>query len=762
MRAFFLAATLGALASAADVYVSPAGSDSNTGASGSPFKTLPKAQQAVRTLLAGSSASEDITVHVADGVYALTAPLVLTAADSGKDGRSVTWRADGTGATVSGGIRVTGWTAGSNGVYSAAIPAGTKSRNLYVAGKAANFARRKLANRKDFSYTQTGMSWTSGQYDWLQTTAGIAGAEVRFINSFTDRYAPIQSVGSRQLVMVQNSWRNNIIGYDTVNNNNADFGVWVQNALALLSEGGQAFVDSAAGKVYYKPLAGEDMATVEAYLGVQEVLVAIGGTSYEDPAHDIVMSGLNFAHTTWMKPAKLGYVDQQTGAYIGEDVTYPAFEATRPKWFQMPSAVQVSAARNILLTGGSYTQLGGGGVGIGNDNNAHLSGVGLGAKNVTVTEGFFAQVMGNSVTGGGVQGPAHHPDKPSMVNSQLVISNNVFSNVSALFSSTVPILATYVQYSTISHNDLSQAPYSGICHGYGWGSNDAGGSPEYEKRGLYAYQPKYSTPTTSQNNLVHANLIHAYGLSHTDLGALYTLSKSPSSQVTENYAFDSSGFGMYTDEGSNSYAIQRNVLLSNGIWSAVNGVNTANNSYVGNFYKNGSGRDGNYQVNSVGQAAAQGQRVAYRAGVTPGKRAGKRVSNPSGLADGYLGMSCSGGTLTLTLWNFDDLPFTGVRLSASANGATLTPGTVPDRVAGDTWAQATYRVSNGQCPSFTAQAQYTNSRTGGSVTLNGVNAAPPSAQQPPPSGTQQPPAATNQPPPGQACASLYGQCGGSG
>jgi hypothetical protein len=282
-------------ANAADLYVSTSGSDNNDGSLNSPFQTLGKAQQAVRTLISGS-VNEDVIVHIADGVYRQTSPLVFTTADSGRNGRTVYWKANGNGAVISGGIKVTGWTQGSNGVYSATVPVGTKSRNLYVGGKASNYARRKIANRKDFTYTQNGMTWTNGQYDWLQNTAGISGAEIRFINSFTDRYSPIQSASNRQLVMVQNAWRNNIIGYDTVNNNNADFGVWVQNALALLTEGGQFYLDSAAGKVYYKPLNGENMATVETYLGVQECLIAVGNT-YSDPAHDISFLGLHFVST---------------------------------------------------------------------------------------------------------------------------------------------------------------------------------------------------------------------------------------------------------------------------------------------------------------------------------------------------------------------------------------------------------------------------------------------------------------------------------
>lgn len=206
---------------------------------------------------------------------------------------------------------------------------------------------------------------------------------------------------------------------------------------------------------------------------------------------------------------------------------------------------------------------------------------------------------------------------------------------------------------------------------------------------------------------------------------MYTLGKSPSTQIIENYAFDAGGYGTYTDEGSNSYSIQRNVLLPSGIWSAVNGVNTANNTYIDNWFKNGGARSGNTKVSSVADTNVQGHRTAYRAGVTPGKRGGRPVTNPTTVADSYLGMSCSGGTLTLTFWNFDDLAFTGVTFTASASGATLSPTTTPTTVKGDTWAQATYRVSTGSCPTFSASVQYTNSRTGVSSKMTGVNATPP-------------------------------------
>ncbi|ORY11696.1 hypothetical protein BCR34DRAFT_652167 [Clohesyomyces aquaticus] len=628
MRLFaylFTALVASESAFAVEFFVSPSGSDQNAGTSkDAPFQTIPKAQQAVRSSV--SSMNGNITVNLAPGKYFLTSPLKLGAEDSGSNGYSVIW--SGAGALLSGGTKITTWTSQSNGIYVADVAKGIKSRSLFVNGKAANFARRKVANRKDFTYTATGIKWSSGNYDWITSTAGIASAEVRFINSFTDRYAPIRSVGNKELVMEQNGWFNQMWGYDTPSKNNADFGVWIQNALALLSEGGQFYLDSAAGKLYYKPLNGEDMSKVDAYLATLETIVAVGGT-YASPAHDIVFKDVSYAHSTWNLPTDYGYVDMQTGGHICENKTYTSnnFESTRPWWCQMPSAVQISAAKNIAFTGGNYTQLGGGGVGIGNDANAHMTGVGLSASYVSIADGYFTQVMGNSVTAGGIRADAHHPSDAKMTVSHITISGNIFYNVSSLYSSTVPIFVSYIQDSAVSHNDIYVTPYSGICIGYGWGSNDAGGSQEYTNRGLYNFQPKYTTPTTLKNNVIEGNLIHGYGYSHTDLGAIYTLSNAPGTKIVDNYAFDSGAYGMYNDEGSNGYTMTGNIMMNSGTWLAQN--QAKDNTITGNFGRSGPNRSGNTLVSGISQVSASGKNAANRAGVLPEKRAGRPVSNPS-------------------------------------------------------------------------------------------------------------------------------------
>ena len=292
MRLFLFLSLLQACLAWADikVYVSPCGSDTNTGLDpDKPLRTLPKAQDAVRALDT-DHLSQNVTVHVAPGKYVLSEPLIFEAVDSGTNEFSVSWV--GPGAVISGGYKIENWTQGSGGIYAASVPRGLKSRNLYVDGKAANYARRQI-NRKDFNYTATGMEWSDPDYDWLMSTAGIQDAEVRFIASFTDRYAPIQAVGHRQLVMKQNSWSNQIVGWDIVQSPFAEFGVFVQNCRALLDTAGEYFLDSIEGKVYYIPLDGEDMSRVDSYLGILEAIIVVGGT-YEEPAHDISFEGFEF------------------------------------------------------------------------------------------------------------------------------------------------------------------------------------------------------------------------------------------------------------------------------------------------------------------------------------------------------------------------------------------------------------------------------------------------------------------------------------
>jgi hypothetical protein len=77
----FALAAFASFVSAAELYVSPDGNDSNAGTKKAPFLTLEKARDAARELKTKSK--EEIIIRLADGSYPMTKTLELTSADSG-------------------------------------------------------------------------------------------------------------------------------------------------------------------------------------------------------------------------------------------------------------------------------------------------------------------------------------------------------------------------------------------------------------------------------------------------------------------------------------------------------------------------------------------------------------------------------------------------------------------------------------------------------------------------------------------------------
>ena len=76
-----------------------------------PFTSLEQARDAVRSRLAAGPQRRDIVVNVRGGTYDFSEALMFNAADSGKNGRTVTWRAaPGETPVISGSRQVTGWT----------------------------------------------------------------------------------------------------------------------------------------------------------------------------------------------------------------------------------------------------------------------------------------------------------------------------------------------------------------------------------------------------------------------------------------------------------------------------------------------------------------------------------------------------------------------------------------------------------------------------------------------------------------------------
>jgi hypothetical protein len=588
-----------AFAATTTLYAAPSGS--GTACTAAQPCTLSAAQAAVRSLV--PSMSGDIVVQLADGTYRQSSPLRLTAADSGANGYRVVWQAAASARPVITGARaVTGWSLADSGrnIWRANVGAGIDSRQLYVDGAVAIRARTQV-NRADFTADSTGMRFTSGSLSYLNNLANQSRIQLESVGSFTDRYVSVQRISGNQITMQQPGWGNNNFGFDTFARPHRAGPLYLTNAYEFLDTPGEWYLDPSTGALSYIPLAGQSMASARVELPVLQSLVQVGGT-YDAPAHHLTFSGITFTGTSWLGPSSnQGYADQQTGAYISGDWSRPAFdschqgcpqfEATRPNWLQSPAAVQVSAANDVTFTDAQFVNLGQTAIGIGNDANAHGSGVGLGTNNITVTRSEIARNVAGGIVVGGVRADAHHPGDPRMVNRNITISNNRLHDLGLEHRGIVSVLTTYVTNSSVSHNEVYNLPYTGMSIGYGWGSNDAGGSNHYADRGLYNYQPRYSTATTASGNQLTGNYVHDVMQQMTDGGCIYTLSANPGALISDNYCLRSNGFGLYFDEGSRYYTARNNVFSSTGTWATANywyAENMGNFTVTGNWSTNGS------------------------------------------------------------------------------------------------------------------------------------------------------------------------------
>ncbi|SEG02155.1 Right handed beta helix region [Bryocella elongata] len=630
--------------------ISPQGDDASDGSPAHPFRTIERAQAAVRKV----NAANDVTVKLADGLYRIDRSIVFRAEDGGRNEHHVAWEAmDGAKPQISGAVRIEGWKIfdRSKGIYVADVPAGVDTRQLWIDGRLAHVGRVEVP-RKAVEFSERGLFVKDPAFAYLTKVAHPERMELHATGFFTERISPVARVDGASLLMKQPAWDNNLWGYDTVEKpfHPELSHLYLANALEFVSEPGDWYLDPAKHKLYVKFPSGADPQAMDVELPRLTVLLAVTGT-LDAPVDELSFRGITFEHTTWLGPSgDEGYASQQSGSFVtGHADTFPAdvvkscpqgctqFERTRSEWSQMPASIQVAAAERITFDHDTFAHLGQYALGIGNDADAVVGGVGLATGDVQVLRCEFFDDAGGAVLAGGVQHDAHHPRDPRMTNRALVIANNAIHDVSKDYEDNAAILSTYVEGAAIVHNEISAVPYDAIDIGYGWGINDPGGNANYRYR-MHGYDyPQnvvYSTPTTHHDVVVASNRIHDAKRLFQDGGAIYNLSASAGTLITENYIYDNHGqIGLYLDEGSHGITVRRNVVDDpKSEWLNVNTVKafyplrvSTDNTALGNWH-NGTKVGGmwtNYQNDLIlddhlvmgGQWPAEAQDVMKASGI---------------------------------------------------------------------------------------------------------------------------------------------------
>jgi hypothetical protein len=510
------------------LYVAPWGNDGWPGTAERPFATPAGAQRAVRERT--PRMDTDIVVNLRGGTYTLTGPLRFSALedDAGTGGHSVIYQAYGFGTArqevpiISGGRGVTGWrpSKGVGGAWRADV-GDLETRQLFVDGRrvqrtALGRGLPGKAIRVPTGYATRStvpQSWQHPEDIELVFNGGLAGLPYSEARCGVKR---IRGDAVWSLIVVDEPCFRNLAKayHGEIPGATPGAPTDVENSLSLLHEPGTWYLDrSRPGRhvLYYRPRRGEDPRRVRIVAPVLETLVSGAGTA-DAPLHDMAFRGLTFAYATWLAPTGPAGFPQIIGSWIA---------AGGKGSGRMPGNVAFRAAERIRFAGNHFTHLGGQALvlsGVGSDNT----------------------VRGNvidDVSGGGVEVRGSGRGNR--------IEDNWVHAIGTDYRGSIAITLEGSPRATVAHNQVNDAPYTGI-----WGE-----SP----RGLR----------------VVGNLVFDSGGVVPDGGGIYLPSAQGTSfangaVVRGNVIHDSGGVGIYPDVGADWVTVEHNVLF--GQDNAVSGV----------------------------------------------------------------------------------------------------------------------------------------------------------------------------------------------
>ncbi len=571
---------------AADIYVSPNGSDTNMGSKEKPLATVQAAIRKARNLrrLNDERIKGGIHIIVSGGMYSVLETIMLRPEDSGTED-SPTWieAAPNEQPVLSGGVMISGWkklvtpVAGLQKKYQqqiwvANVPMVNGSvfnfRQLWV--NEVKAVRAKSANGETMHRI---LNWNKQEAACVIPTLAFAnldkakGVEL-FIHQWWEianlRIKKIQVMGDSTKLFfeqpeskIQNEhpWPAPWLSKET---GNSVF--YLTNAIQFLDEPGEWYLDAANQKIYYWPRSNENLATAKIVAPFTETLLSIEGT-IDNPVKNIVVEGISFQHTGWMRPSQQGHVPHQIGLYMTEAYKLrPAGTATKPgldnqAWVgRQASAVEMSYAIRTRIKNCSFLRLAATGV----DLKKAVQ------DNIT-RNNLFSDIGGTGILAGNYSDEGreiHLPFNPKDEREKcdnILIENNFITNATNEDWGTVGIGCGFVSNTTIQHNEIENVSYSGISLGWGWSAE----------------------ANMMRNNKIVANKIHHYGKWNYDCSGIYTLSAQPNSVIEENYIdsiykspiahLPSHWFYIYTDEGSSYFSVKNNWTPSQKYLQNANG-----------------------------------------------------------------------------------------------------------------------------------------------------------------------------------------------
>lgn len=528
----------------ADFFVSPQGDDGDPGTADRPFRTVARAQEAVRAEITGGL-NRNLTVLLRSGRYELAQPLVFEPEDSGTSEHSITYAAyPGERPIISGGTKVAAWRSDRDGIWAAELPQGEDVRALWINGRRAVRARLPHLD-DDPPYWQL----VSGDLadDLATFTLTLPPGTVRPWRDVDDleivvlgaweitrkRVAKLDAAAGRVMLAPPH-----VFGHSAMQPASR-MPCYLENGEEMLDRPGEWHFKRRTGFLRYLPQSGEDVTQAEVIVPALTQLMRIAGTPGR-PVRNVRLTGLTFSHTHWPLPAH-GYNGRQACSYFPAQPAGPVDDETIDNPL-IDAALDWEHAHECRL---EQCQV------------SHTSGSGLrlrkGCRRNVVERNRVFDTGANGVMVGedwcrlhlaGGQPPAHDVPTGNLV------ANNDIHHCGAEYHGAVGVWVAFTDGTVVSHNLVRDLPYTGISVGFIWNEQ----------------------PTVCRNNVIEFNHIHDVMKMLADGGGIYTLGLQPGTVLRGNLIHDisrgpctyasSPNNGIFFDEGSSGYLIENNMIYN--------------------------------------------------------------------------------------------------------------------------------------------------------------------------------------------------------
>lgn len=531
-----IAATLhaadGPRASGIVIYVAPDGNDhwsgrlaaANADRSDGPLQSPLAARDAIRRARAAGQRGP-VNVRLRGGTYSLAAPLVIEPDDSGTADAPVVYEAfESEKPVLSGGCAIQGFRQ-SGPLWEATIPevkAGKAYfRQLFVNGKRRTRARSPNQGYYHIASTLPGPKDAQGRAvarekfvfapGDLKPWARLADVNVVLMHSWETSIHPLKSVDVQSNVVefaapLKEWW---CIGYWEKNQP-----YYVENALELLDEPGEWYLNRETGVLSYWPLPGEKLGETTVIAPRLSELVCFAGNADRGRfVEHVTLRGLALHHADWELSPQ------------GNSSTQAAVD--------VPAVVMADGALGCAIERCEV---------------AHVGTYGIwfrrGCKDCRVQQNRLFDLGAGGIR---VGQPGMAPSDATESSRNLVDNNHIYDG-GRVYAAGIGVWVAQSSGNRIAHNDIHDLFYSGMSIGWNW--DDA--------------------PNRTHHNTIELNHIHHCGHGQlSDMGLIYCLGVSPGSVIRNNvlhdvwpYAQPPLGWGIYLDGTCGSYVVENNLVYN--------------------------------------------------------------------------------------------------------------------------------------------------------------------------------------------------------